>query len=284
VERLVGRRWAARVAAALGIALALGRGLGIAEAVEASAAADETESSAGPAADRIEVDRVEPSSEKPKSLRFLSENRVFLRAQLDQLRQLARRGSATIADPLDPRFLKYRELLAEVRASADSQSAADDRIARRDLLASVAELAEIEAQVDSAEALLARQGERLSWLESDFAGRQETALVILVRGVPPCGAPEAILIREANGDDVRVALSDAARGALAAGGIAQALHAFVEPREHAYEVSLEGGACAARAPVTVTVEPERDRLTFLELDLSATGPEAAPVRAVAWVR
>ena len=232
----------------------------------------------------VEVDRVEPPSGKPKTLRFLSENRAFLRAQLDQLRQLAKRGQGASADPLDPRYLKYREMLAEVRASADSQAAADDRLARRAILESVAELLELEAQVDSAEAILARQGERLAWIDSDFATRHETALIVLVRGVPPCGAPEAIVIREANGDDVRVALSPEAREALASGGIAQALHAFVEPREHAYEVSLEGGACAETPSSTVTIDPERDRLNFLEIDLSATGPDAATLRAVAWVR
>jgi hypothetical protein len=242
------------------------------------------ERSAVAALPRIEVDRVEPPSDPPKSLRFLTENRDFIRAQIDQLRLLAKDGRDAVADSLDPRFLAFREMLAAIQAAADSQAAADAGLARRDLLASVADLAEIEAQIDSAEALLARQGDRLAWLERDFTGRQETAIVVLVRGVPACGAPDAIVIREANGDDVRVAFSPEAKAALAEGGIAEAVRAFVEPREHTFEISLEGPGCEAFPPATVLVETERDRLNFVELDLSAAKSPGAPLGVVAWVR
>jgi len=89
-----------------------------------------------------------------------------------------------------------------------------------------------------------------------------------------CGGPRAAMPahrEQAVGSDrdfVRVPLTAQQQASLAQGGIAQIYHEFVEPREHAYAVSFEGEGWAGVAPVVVAVMAARDRLTFLELDLS----------------
>lgn len=234
----------------------------------------------------VEVERVEPSREKERSLRFLSENRVFLRAQLDQLRLLARRGRGGEAESLDARYLQFQEMLAAIRAASESAVAARDAVERRELLASVTELAALEAEIDAMEDLLAGQGVRLARLEQDFTGRQETALVLLVRGVPPAGPPQALVLRDEEGESVRVTFSPNEWAALERGGIAQALHAFVEPRVHRVAVTFEGPAWAGHTPIPLTFEPARDRLTLVEIDLAGLGatPEHADLRANVWVK
>jgi hypothetical protein len=234
----------------------------------------------------IDVKRVERPSEEEPTLRFLRENRDFVRAQLDQLRQLARRGRDGDAVPLDARYLMFREMLQAIRASSDSTLAARDGIARRDLLASVGEIVVLESEVDAIEDRLARQGERLAQIEADFVGRQETALVILVKGRPAGGAPSAIVVRDPDGETARLALPPDVAAALERGGVAQALHAFVEPREHRLEVRVEGDGWAGDAPALLTLAPERDRLTFLELDLAGLDPShgASGIRTSVWVK
>jgi hypothetical protein len=178
-----------------------------------------------------------------------------------------------------------QELLAQGRAHADSAAlaAADDRTRR--LLESVAELAALEDEMNRMEEMLGVQRERLGRLEEDFAGRQETALIVLLAGVPNAAAPEEIRFREEGGDTYRVAISATEREALAQGGLAQLFHAFVEPRELRFLVSLEGDGLASTPERHVVVTPERDRLTFLELDLAAAGAGSEgmiPTRV--WVR
>ena len=117
------------------------------------------------------------------------------------------------------------------------------------------------------EKLLAEQQKRLLLLEEDFLGHQETALVILVKGLSGKRAPAAIVLSEDN-DVVRVELTPEQRTSLEQGGIAQIYHEFVEPREHVFAVSFTGKAWAEAETAAVSVEAARDRLTFLELDLS----------------
>ena len=64
------------------------------------------------------------------------------------------------------------------------------------------------------------------------------------------------------------------------GGSAELFHRLVEPRDHVWTISLENGSV-----FEVALSPERDRMTFLEIDLSGwSGPadEAPPTRR--WVR
>jgi hypothetical protein len=237
-----------------------------------------------PGVPEVEIERLEPQDEI-ETLRFLRENREFFRAQLDLLRQTFGSLHFGYAQGLDRRALMLQELLAQGRAGADSASlaAANDRTRR--LLESVAELAALEDEMNRMEEMLGLQRERLALLEEDFAGRQETALIVLLAGVPSGGSPEEIRFREVGGDTYRVALSAPEREALAHGGLAQLFHAFVEPRELRFAVSLQKDGLASAPELHVVVTPERDRLTFLELDLAAAGVGSEgmiPTRV--WVR
>ncbi len=214
----------------------------------------------------IEVKRAEHKEPKHPSLRFLKDNRVFLRAQLDLLRlQTTRRAGD--AELLDGRFLMLQEMAAAIAAARDTVDAERELTARRELLKSVTELAELEAQLDLMDKLLADERQRLLRLETDFIGRQETALVILIRGFSGKHVPASIMLGEEN-DVVRVDLTPEQRTSLEQGGIAQVYHEFVEPREHAFLVSFTGDAWEQSQPVSVVVDAVRDRLTFLELDLT----------------
>jgi hypothetical protein len=232
----------------------------------------------------VKVERVEAPRPKDPTLRFLAENRDFFRARLDLLRtSLGPRVGG--ADDLDPRFLRWREMLAEIGAGRDSTAATAEWIRRRELLDSVGDLVALEAALDSIEARLDAQGARLVELEEDFTGRQRTALVVLLTGVPAGGAPTGVVLEDPDGDDWRIELDDADRRALARGGTVELAHRLVEPRAHSFVVRLESGAEVLPAPWTLAVEPERDRLTFVELDLDGLDPAAASVLpARAWTR
>lgn len=214
-----------------------------------------------------EVKRVRPTEPKHPSLRFLNDNRVFLRAQLDRLRlqtKLLRSGDAEI---IDERFLRLQEMSAAIAAARDTADAERELAARRELLKSVTELAELEAQLDLMEKLLGDEQQRLLWLEKDFVDRQETALVVLIRGLSGQDVPASIVLAEEAGV-VRVELTPEQRTSLERGGIAQIYHEFVEPREHVFLVSFTGDAWNDAQPLSVVVDAAHDRMTFLELDLS----------------
>ncbi len=237
-----------------------------------------------PGVPEVAVERVEPE-EKMETVRFLRENREFFRAQLDLLRQTFGTLHFGYAQGLDARALMLQELLAQGRADADSASMAMANDRTRRLLESVAELAALEEEMNRMEETLFAERDRLARLEEDFAGRQETALIVLLAGIPSGSAPQEIRFREIGGDTYRVAISDPERQALADGGLAQLFHAFVEPRELRFAVTLQGDGITDAPELQVVVTPERDRLTFLELDLAAAGASSEgmiPTRV--WVR
>jgi hypothetical protein len=222
----------------------------------------------------LEVERDETKGPKHPSLRFLKDNRVFVRSQLDRLKLRVTRERTGEAALIDERFLRLAEMSAAIAAARDTIGAEQALAAQRSLFASVTELGKLEASLDLMDSLLVDQRRRLLWLEQDFLGRQESALVIVVKGVPSGHVPASIVITDGQ-DIARVALSSAQCASLAQGGIAQVYHEFVEPRVHEIQVSLEGDAWTASAPSSVVVDAARDRLTFLELDLSRLAPEQA---------
>src|SRR5690242_20079556 len=65
-----------------------------------------------PGATEVKVERIKPKKEKLATLRFLKENRDFIRARYDQLQETPIAGRAS-AEDLDPRFLAYRAMLAQ---------------------------------------------------------------------------------------------------------------------------------------------------------------------------
>jgi hypothetical protein len=233
----------------------------------------------------VEVERVRPAKTKRPTLTFLKENRAFIRARFDLLRQRPGTGSAE-AQEFDPRFLGYGDMLAHTLAAKDSTAAAEDAWRRRQLLASITELGDLEARLEAMERLLAEQRGRLGVLQADFTGRQETALMVLASGWPgDAVALSAITIVLEDGDTLTVALTPEQRESLRQGGMVQIAHTFVEPREQVVEVTLAGAAWPAGDAAFLTLEPARDRLTMLRLDLSPvrSGRGAAEIRASTWL-
>ena len=123
----------------------------------------------------VRVQRVKPDRPKLPILRFLAANRDYLRAELDRLRvsHVRVRGEAAA---IDPRFLRYGEMVAAAHAAGDSAAAADSARAGRELFASVTELGGLEDELDLLDRALARQRERLGVLQADYAGEQRTSL------------------------------------------------------------------------------------------------------------
>ena len=229
------------------------------------------------------VEKVRPAKTRKPTLTFLKENRAFIRARFDLLRQRA--GAWGSAQAFDPRFLAYRGMLDQTLAAKDSAAAADEAWRRRQLLQSITELGDLEAKLDIMERLLAEQRGRLGVLQADFTGRQETALMVLLSGWPAAGAGITnIAIALEDGDTLTATLTPEQRESLRTGGMVEVAHTFVEPREQVVELSL-GGDAGPDATGWLTLEPARDRLTLLRLDLSAVRPgRGAPaVRASSWL-
>ncbi len=237
-----------------------------------------------PTVTEVEVTKVKPERPKHPTLRFLKENRDFLRAQLDLLRQTARERAAG-AGALDPRYLTYQEMLSQILAAKDSTAASADALERLALLDSIKRLGDLETQLDLFERLLAEQRDRLAILQDDFTGRQETALIVLLSGSPVAIPPAEVAITLEDSTTVRVPLAPEHRESLAHGGIAQLFHGFVEPREQVVAVTLSGATGTAGDTSYVVLEPARDRLTFLRLHLAGSaGPGAGPdLKATTWL-
>lgn len=226
----------------------------------------------------VRVQRVKPDRPKLPTLRFLGANRDYLRAELDRLRVSSVRVRG-LAAAIDPRFLRFGEMVAAAHAAGDSAAAADSARAGRELFASVTELGGLEDELDLLDRALARQRERLGVLQADFAGEQRTSLAVVLSGWPGDAAPAAMSLAFEDGTTEAVSLSPEQRDALRAGGAVQVLHRLVEPREQLFAVAFGDAA----APGWLQLEPARDRVNLLRLDLSrlAAG-DAASIAATAW--
>jgi len=66
----------------------------------------------------IKVELEKRDDPKHPTLRFLSENRDFFRGRLDQLLLTLERSRSTEGLPLDPRYLMYRDMMAQCRGLA----------------------------------------------------------------------------------------------------------------------------------------------------------------------
>jgi hypothetical protein len=257
--------------------------LGILLAVVLASMAAATEQ-AGGTEEVIEVKRSDIKGPKNESLQFLRDNRTFVRDQLDRLRQ-TRKTTSNDAQVLDERLLRLKEMSEAIAAARDTVRDRDGKLAQQEILENVTDLGALVNELTMMEELLASHRGRLLGLETDFLGRQETALVILLRGLAGGNAPDAILVGE-DDEIVRIELTPEQRASLEQGGIAQLYHEFVEPREHVIQVSFAGTAWQSTSPVAVTVETERDRLTFLELDASKLerGQLASGLTTSVWYR
>jgi len=232
----------------------------------------------------VRVERVRPEKEKHPTLRFLKENRDFIRARYDLLRQ---KPGDLVGDAgeIDPRFLAYQQMLRELMAARDSVAAAGDSLARRQLLASIDELGKIENQLDLMDQVLADQRTRLGILQEDFSGRQQTALMVVVSGWSAAAPVSQVRVVLEGGDTLTVPLTPEQCASLQKGGVVQIFHGFVEPREQVVEVAITGDRWPAGDTGYVTLDPARDRLTLLRLDLSTLrSDQGAPsIQANTWL-
>jgi hypothetical protein len=232
----------------------------------------------------VRVERIRPKREKYATLRFFKANRDFLRARFDLLRQHpgSRPGDAAA---VDPRFLAYQQLVAEARAGGDSLTAADQSEKRRKLFQSVTELGMLESQLDQMDRLLADQRNRLGVLQADFAARQRTTLAIVMTGYPGQDAITSVGLKFEDGDSLQIPLSPVQCQSLRQGGMLEVFHGLVEPREQLFQVVLGTEGRAATAAGWITLEPQRDHLTFLRLNLAPVrvAEGAASMTASTWV-
>ena len=273
------------VTALAALALAsLGPSLGWCPPVAAAAAAPDP--ARGPvAATEVKVERIRPRREKLPTLRFLKDNRAFFRARLDLLRAtpVDRRNGA---EAIDPRFLAYPDMLAAIGATRDSVAAAEEARKARELFASIHDLGDLESQLDRLERALADQRTRLGVLQQDFVGLQRTALAIVVSGYPRAAEVSSVAITLEDGATTTVPISVEQRDALRRGGVLQIFHGLVEPRPQVLELGLGGDHWAMPDSAFVTLEPPRDRLTLLRLDLSPVQPAAGAtgILASTWLQ
>jgi hypothetical protein len=232
----------------------------------------------------VEVEAVRPEKPKHPTHRFLKANSDWLRARYDLLREkpLHRRG---LAADIDPRYLAYRDMLAAILQAEDSVRTADNANERRQLLRSITELGRLETELDQMERLLAGQRDRLGVLQRDFTGDQRTALVVVLSGYPTGSEVTGVTVVLEEGSRLTAPLTADQRASLGRGGIVQVFHGFVEPREQVVEVIVAGDRWPAGSTGFVTLDPARDRLTFLRLDLAGVEPAAgaASMRASTWL-
>ncbi|HEY6196181.1 MAG TPA: hypothetical protein VI504_14180 [Candidatus Eisenbacteria bacterium] len=223
----------------------------------------------------VRIERERPASEKLPTLRFLQANRDFIRTRFDHLRQESRNAAAPAAD-LDPRFLRYRQMLAEVAANKDSVTLAADARERAGLFTSVHDLGELERELDQMESLLDAQRARLAVLQGDFAGHQRTELDVLIAGSVKTGEVDSVVVTLDDGRRMASGLTETQRNSLKHGGTLEVFRGLVEPREQSIDVVFLGEGWSAAGHGIITLEPARDRLTFLKLDLT----EAQPARGI----
>ncbi|MEQ1832306.1 MAG: hypothetical protein ABL977_04560 [Candidatus Eisenbacteria bacterium] len=226
----------------------------------------------------VRIERERPQKERIPTLRFLKANRDFIRARFDRLRQESRESAAG-AGELDPRFLLYRQLLSEVAAGKDSVQVNLDARERAGLFASVSDLAALESELDLMERMLDAQRARLGVLQKDFAGRQRTELDLVLTGGPLAGRVDSVAIVFEDGTRAAAAIDSTQRAAMLHGATFELFHGLIEPREQVLDLALIGEGWSQTGHGFVTLEPTRDRITFLKLDLS----HASPARGIASV-
>jgi hypothetical protein len=145
------------------------------------------EAAAIPQGTDVKIERIRPERPKYETMKFLRENRDFIRARYDALREKPIQRKLEPRE-IDPRFLAYQQLLAQVRAADDSLARQEEARRRIELLQSITQLGDLESQLDVMDTLLFAQRQRLGVLQADFVGDQRTALMVVASGWPANGA------------------------------------------------------------------------------------------------
>lgn len=237
-----------------------------------------------PAEAEVRVERAKPMRDKHPTLVFLRENRDFIRARFDRLREkpLERNGEAAA---IDPRFVTYGQMLAALDSDRDSLARSEEARARRTLFESVGQLTELEAQLDGLESALDRQRGRLATLERDFAGDQRTELLVVVSGFSESAPLAGLTLELEDGGVLKLDLTDLQREALRQGGMVEVFHGFVEPRAQTLRLGISGPTWPSGDSGWLELDPVRDRLNLLRLDLTQMSPATGVpgVKAGTWV-
>jgi hypothetical protein len=186
---------------------------------------------------------------------------------------------------VDERYLKFRSMQDGIDAGRASMAARQDSLDAIELLKNVLALGALEHELREIEGLLEAEEQRLAQIQEDYVGRQQTALIILARGTVPEQVPTGLLIHLEEGESLWVALDEPTKESLNRGGIAQIFQGFVEPRSQWIEVGLGGGGWEGSEHGFLEIEPQRDRLTLVELDLGAVARSTGVMglTARAWV-
>lgn len=219
----------------------------------------------------VTVRREKPDRLKKPTLRFLQENLDFLRAQIDGLHWEADRHDAD-GSVVDPTWMHYLELQQAAERSVSDVERIGEESRQRELLESVAELVAVEESLQRLSNALDGHEERLQELHEDYVEDHVTSLVVLLQGTVDPGIQSATLTRE-DGRVVDVSFDGAIAGSLESGAIVELDHDFVEPRWQWLELSF--GGAASIEPVYLEIEPLRDQLNFVQIDLGsvrATSP------------
>lgn len=232
----------------------------------------------------VQVERIKPKKGDHPTLRFLKENRDFIRARFDLLREKTstRKGDAS---DIDPRFLAYQKMLGEIHTARESVEVANSQQQRLELFASITQLGTVESRLDVMERELDKQRARLGVLQADFTGDQATALMVVVTGHPAGATLTEIGIALDDRAALSVPLSAEQCATLRRGGSVEVFHGFVEPREQVVTVSVTGDRWPAGEAGHATLDPTRDRITLLRLDLSGmdAGRGAPSIQASTWL-
>ena len=226
----------------------------------------------------VRIERVKPAQEKIPTLRFFKENLDFLRSSLDGLNQIPLSEDGH-TQTMDENLLKYREMMEAVAAARDTLDGDLALREREALLASVAELAALEAELDLLEGILDDQEMRLGVLENDFLDRRTTAVVVVLRGSENFSTGP-LEITDGFNEITRVGVNDTQGQSVREGGVLQVYHELVEPREQTWTLSrtLADGTAAHSY---LSFEPVRHRVNFLEIDLDPARADAE-LEARAW--
>jgi len=239
---------------------------------------------AGPAITPVKVERVKPVREKYPTLQFFKANLEFIRSRYDRMREHASPQPGN-AGPIDPRFLAYRRMIGDAETSRDSLVRAEDQTRRWELFANITDLGRIEDQLDLMDRQLADQKARLAELQRDFLGRQMTSLAVVMSGMPATELPASVTLMFESGDTISVTLSPEIGESLKHGGVLEICHRLIEPRVQTLTIVLRGGGWENSDPGYVVLDPSRDQLSFLRLDLAAARPAegASSMTASRWI-
>ena len=143
----------------------------------------------------------------------------------------------------------------------------------------------MESQLDQLERQLDLQRGRLAVLERDFTGDQKTEMLVVLTGYAEAAPVTAVSLELEDGGVLSLPLSDLQRESLRQGGMVEVFHGFVEPRAQVIRIGVAGATWASGDSGYMNLEPARDRLNLLRLDLSTLSPERGVpgIGASTWV-